>query len=152
MTLRVETEICAPVEVCFDMARDVGLHCRTAARTQERAVAGVTEGLLELGDEVTFEGVHFGIRQQLSARIVEFDRPNRFADEMTRGAFQSLRHIHEFFPMPMGTRMRDTLEWTAPFGFLGRLADFLFLKSHMRRFLRARNAALKAFAESGVTL
>lgn len=130
------------------MARDVGLHCQTAARTRERAVGGRTHGLLELGDDVTFEGVHFGIRQKLSARIVAFDRPNCFADEMTRGAFQSLRHVHEFFPTPGGTRMRDTLEWTAPLGFLGILADILFLKSHMRRFLLDRNSRLKALAES----
>lgn len=47
--------------------------------------------------------------------------------------------------------MRDTLEWTAPLGFLGLLADALFLKSHMRRFLHDRNVALKTAAEARST-
>jgi hypothetical protein len=71
--LVVETFIAAPPEVCFDLARDIGLHCETARHTQERAVAGVTSGLIGPGEWVTFEGVHFGIRQQLTARVTEFE-------------------------------------------------------------------------------
>jgi hypothetical protein len=53
-TIVVETRIAAPVERCFDLARDVDVHLRTAASTGERAVGGKTSGLLELGDVVTF--------------------------------------------------------------------------------------------------
>lgn len=95
-TIVVETRINAPIELCFDLARDVEMHLKTAAATGERAVAGRTSGLLELGDVVTFEGVHFGIRQRLTAKIVELDRPRRFVDEMVSGAFASMRHVHEF--------------------------------------------------------
>ncbi|MCW3055231.1 MAG: cell division protein [Chthonomonadales bacterium] len=147
-TITVETYIQVPVEICFDLARDIGLHCRTAACTQERAVAGVTTGLIGLGEEVTFEAVHFGIRQRLTSLITEFDPPHCFADEMLRGAFKALRHVHEFRSEGSGTVMTDTLTWTAPFGILGKLADTLFLKSHMRHFLRERNANLKQIAEA----
>ena len=68
-TIRVETRIEAPVERCFDLARDVDLHRRSLARTGERAVGGVTTGLLGPGDTVTWEGRHFGVRQRLTARI-----------------------------------------------------------------------------------
>jgi ligand-binding SRPBCC domain-containing protein len=147
-TILVETIIDAPVEVCFDGARDIGLHCATANRTKERAVAGVTIGLIGLGESVTFEAVHLGVRQRLTGRITEFDRPNRFADDMTQGAFKSLRHIHEFLPCDRGTLMRDTLIWVSPFGPLGKMADTLFLKRHMRNFLKDRNANLKAALEA----
>lgn len=140
-----------PIETCFDLARDIGLHCRTAAGTQERAVAGVTTGLIGLGEEVTFEGVHFGIRQRLTARITSFERPHYFEDTMLRGAFQALRHIHAFQTEGNGTLMTDTLIWTAPFGPLGKLADTLFLKTHMRRFLIERNANLKRIAEAEIS-
>ncbi|MBV9467960.1 MAG: SRPBCC family protein [Abitibacteriaceae bacterium] len=143
----VETYIAVPVEACFDLARDIGLHCATTAHTKERAVAGVTSGLISLGDSVTFEAVHFGIRQRLTAKVVEFEPPHRFVDVMTQGAFQSLKHIHEFSPTPTGTLMRDTLEWIAPLGILGIIADKLFLQRHMREFLLARNANLKRYAE-----
>ena len=146
--LVLETRIKAPRATCFDAARDIGLHCRSCASTRERAVAGRTRGLIGLGESVTFEAVHLGVRQRLSSRIVAFDSPNFFVDEMTRGAFKSLRHTHEFFDDGAGaTRMRDMLEWVSPLGVLGTIADALFLKNHMRRFLRNRNAALKKHLE-----
>ena len=146
--LVLETRIKAPRATCFDAARDIGLHCQTCASTRERAVGGVTRGLIHLGESVTFEAVHLGVRQRLSSRIVAFDSPNFFVDEMQRGAFKSLRHTHEFFDDGTGaTRMRDTLQWISPLGFLGNIANALFLKNHLRRFLRSRNAALKKHLE-----
>ena len=145
-----ETRIHVPVGICFDLARDIGLHCLTASHTQERAVAGVTHGLIGLSEYVTFEGVHFGIRQRLTARVIEFNRPYRFADEMTQGAFQSLKHIHDFIPTHSGTLMRDTLVWTSPCGILGIIVDKILLENYMREFLSIRNAKLKAIAEAEV--
>ena len=147
-TLIVETNIQAAPERCFDLARDIDLHCATASRTQERAIAGVTSGLIGLGESVTFEGVHFGVRQRFTARVTEFDFPHRFVDEMTRGAFRTMKHVHEFAPHNSGTRMTDTLIWTSPLGIMGVIADKLFVERHLRHFLLERNAALKAFAET----
>src|SRR5438552_14827566 len=110
-TIVVETRIAAPIEMCFDLARDVDAHLKTSSSTGERAVGGKTSGLLELGDSVTFEGVHFGIRQRLTSKIVEYDRPNRFVDEMVEGPFASLRHTHEFVPDGTFVLMRDELTW-----------------------------------------
>ncbi|RBP86056.1 hypothetical protein DFO70_1344 [Cytobacillus firmus] len=59
----------APVEVCFDLARNVDIHTQTTSKTKERAVSGVTEGLLEQGDTVTREAIHFGIKQRLTAAL-----------------------------------------------------------------------------------
>lgn len=147
--LTVETFIAAPQALCFDLARDVGVHCRTASFTEERALPpGVTEGRLNLGDMVVFEGRHLGLRQRLHARIVRMEPPSVFADEMISGAFTSLSHTHEFSPIGSGTVMRDTLQWTSPLGPLGRIADRLFLIHHLRRFLERRNEALRALAES----
>ena|SRR5947209_95683 len=146
----IETEIQAPIELCFDLARDVEIHCATTAQTQERIVAGKTSGLLELGDEVTFEGVHFGIKQRLSSKIVEYDRPYKFTDQMVSGVFKSLRHVHEFEAKETATLMRDTLEWESPLGFLGVVADRLAVEKHMRNFLLERNKQLKKIAESRV--
>lgn len=142
------TRIEAPVELCFDLARDVEVHCRTAAATQERVVGGVLSGLLGPDDTVTFEGMHFGIRLRLTARIVEFDPPHRFVDEMVSGPFRSLRHVHEFSAEPDGTRMTDTITWSSPLGALGRLADLL-VGPHLRRFLQQRNRELKRIANAG---
>lgn len=143
----VETLIAAPIEVCFDLARDVDAHVNTASSTGERAVAGKTSGLLELGDVVTFEGIHFGIRQRLTSKIVELDRPTRFVDEMVEGVFASLRHVHEFAVAGTAVQMTDTLTWRSPLGFLGILADRLFVERHMRNFVVRKQSELKNYAE-----
>lgn len=150
--LVIETHINAPIMHCFDLARDMSAHTRSAAFSSERIVApGRTQGLLELGDLVAFEGRHFGIKQRFVAKITALDRPNRFVDEMVEGAFQWLRHVHEFEANHGATLMRDILEWEAPFGAVGRLADFLFLRHHMRWFVSTKQTALKRIAEEHAT-
>jgi ligand-binding SRPBCC domain-containing protein len=147
-TIHLETYINAPREVCFDLARNIDAHCNSTGSTSERAVAGRTSGLIELGETVTFEATHFGVRQRLTSKITQFERPDSFADEMQRGAFKSLRHLHGFEEYDGGTLMRDTFVWTSPLGILGNIADSLVLKRYLRRFLITRNAELKRMAES----
>ena len=145
--LILETFIRAPAEVCFDLMRDVRIHTETTAHTNEKAVAGVPDGPIGLGQTVTFEGTHFGVRQRFKVEVVEFDRPRLFVDEMREGAFRSFRHTHEFVERDGGTRMTDTLEWTSPLGLIGYMADKLFIESYMRKLVSGRNARLKEIAE-----
>ena len=147
-TIRLETRIAAPIERCFDLARNIDVHQASTAHTRERAVAGVTTGLIGPGDTVTWEAVHFGIRQRLTVRIADFDHPLTFADEMVSGAFRSLKHVHQFVPIEGGTVMIDIFDYTSPLGVLGRIADRLFLECYMTRFLTQRNEHLKRVAEA----
>jgi ligand-binding SRPBCC domain-containing protein len=147
-SIRVETAIAASPERCFDLARDVGAHIRSTVGTHERAIAGVTTGLMRLGDEVTWEARHLGVRQRLTVRITRFDRPRMFQDEMVRGAFASMRHVHDFYPRDGGTTMVDTFTFASPLGPIGAIVDRVFLAAYMRRFLISRAAALKRMAES----
>lgn len=143
----IETLINAPAEVCFDLMRDIRIHTETTSQTNEKAVAGVTDGMIGLGQTVTFEGTHFGIRQRLTVKVVEFDRPWLFVDEMVDGRFKSFKHVHEFIPRDNETLMRDTIEWASPYGVLGKIADKLLLEDHLRNLVSERNAKLKKIAE-----
>lgn len=145
---RTEIEIRATLEACFDAARDMGLHLASAATTGERIVAGRSEGLLELGESVTFEGRHFGIRLRLTSKITEFNRPHIFVDEMQSGPFKRLKHTHRFEPKDGGTRMIDAFDFESPFGPVGWVADRVFVGPHLRRFMMRRAEMLKAHLES----
>lgn len=147
-TIRIETWIAASPERCFDAARDLDLHLRTMAHTGERAVAGRTSGLIELGEEVTWRARHFGIVQHFTSRITAFDRPRHFRDEMQRGAFRSFVHDHYFEAEGEGTKMTDALVFSAPFGFLGRIAEKLVLRGYLTRLLAGRAALLKEAVEA----
>ena len=145
----IETRIHAPIELCFDLARDVNAHRESAAFSSERVVPpGRTEGLLELGDLAAFEGRHVGVRQRFVARITALDRPHRFDDEMVQGSFKWLRHCHEFEFADGITTMRDTLEWEPPLGVIGRLAEALFLRRHMIWFVSTKQNGLRRMAEA----
>lgn len=147
-TLIIETEIDAPPGICFDLVRDISLHLQTAKETTEKAVAGKTHGKIALGETVTFEGKHFGIRRRMTVKVTEFDAPHFFTDEMIEGTFDEFKHKHEFLEKGEGTLMRDTLVWTSPYGFLGKIFDALLLKNHLRKFVTRRNLELKRVAES----
>ena len=141
----IETRIYAPIELCFDLARDVNAHRESAAFSSERVVPpGRTEGLLELGDLVAFEGDGGAGARSPPA----LDRPRRFDDQMVQGSFKWLRHFHEFESANGITTMRDTLEWEPPLGLVGRLADRLFLRRHMHWFVSTKQNGLKRMAEA----
>ena len=147
--IELTTDIRAQVERCFDLARSVDVHVRSAAETQERAVGGLTSGLMSLGDEVTWERRHLGVRQRLTTRITAFRRPSHFRDSQVRGAFARFDHDHFFEALPGGrTRMRDVFDYTAPLGPLGVLADRVLLAAYVRHFLTDRNRVLVTLAES----
>ncbi len=146
-TIRHSQFIKAPIEICFDLARSVEVHTQTTSRTQERAVGGVTSGLLEKGDMVTWEAVHFGIRQRLTAKVTVMEKPFRFVDIMVKGAFKSFVHTHEFFEEAEGTVMIDTFQYESPLGLLGIAADKLFLERYMREFIVSRAWGLRELAE-----
>ena len=124
------------------------MHTESTSNSRERVVAGVTTGMMKLGDTVTWEAVHFGVRQRLTSKLTAFDRPRMFVDEMLRGAFRRWHHTHLFEPADGGTLMIDEVDYDSPLGVLGRAADALFLKSYMTRLLAARNDYIKKLAEA----
>jgi ligand-binding SRPBCC domain-containing protein len=150
--IRLETVIAAPVERCFDLALDLDFHLRSLAHTGERAVAGRTSGLIELGESVTWEARHFGVRQRLTSKITAMDRPRYFRDEMTKGAFAAFAHDHWFEPRDDAGRsktvMVDEILFRSPLGPLGGLVDFLVMKRYLRRLMERRNRQLTTELES----
>jgi ligand-binding SRPBCC domain-containing protein len=158
-TIRIETWIEAPIERCFDAARDLDLHVRSLAGTNERAVGGRTTGLIEMGESVTWRARHFGVTQELTSKITAFDKPRYFQDSMQRGAFRSFVHDHFFewcgpdIPVRgprqecLGyTKMLDVVVFAAPLGILGRIAEVFVLRRYLDRLLRKRAEIIREAA------
>lgn len=145
---KIVTPIEAPIGVCFDLARDIDFHSKSLADTGERAVTGRTSGLIGLGESVTWEGKHLGVRQRLTVEVTAFEPPFYFRDVMTAGAFRSFAHDHRFEEQGGRTAMIDLVEFRSPFGPVGWLVDRLFLSGYMRRLLEGRGEAIKQQAEA----
>ncbi|MDQ1527979.1 MAG: hypothetical protein QOG18_2592 [Microbacteriaceae bacterium] len=126
----------------FDLARDIDVHQESQAATGEMATAGVTGGLIGVDQEVTWKARHFGISFSLTSRVTEFESPRRFVDEQTRGPFRSFRHEHIFQADGDGSVMIDRVNFSTPFGVLGRLVERFVLAHYMRRLIEDRGAYL----------
>lgn len=148
--IQLETLIDAPIERCFDLSRDIDVHMESMGLTNERAIAGVTHGRVSLGDTVTWEGRHLGVRQRLTSKITEFDPPHKFIDEMQRGAFHHWHHTHLFAERGDRTMMTDVVDYSSPMGILGRIVDAVYLENYVRGFLLRRNEHIKQVAETRV--
>jgi ligand-binding SRPBCC domain-containing protein len=142
--LRVVTEIAGPKHLCFDLSRSIDLHLESMIASKERAVAGITTGLISEGEEVTWEARHFGLLWRMTSRITEFDAPNRFVDEMVRGPFASFRHEHLFEDTDGGTRMTDVIDFRTQLGAIGDVPAGMYL----RRLIGIRNGVIRAKAET----
>ncbi|MBD1537656.1 SRPBCC family protein [Pseudarthrobacter sp. NKDBFgelt] len=136
------TQSSLPPERLFDLARSVDAHVESQKGSGERAVAGVTSGLIGAGQEVTWRARHFGIPLTMTSRVTHVDFPRSFTDEQVRGPFRSFRHVHEFEATPGGCIMTDRVVFTAPFGFLGRAAGKLVLRPYLQRLIRDRGRFL----------
>lgn len=127
-----------PPELLFDLARSIDLHLESQQRSKEKAVAGVTAGLIGEGQDVTWRARHFGIPLTMTSRVTAFDFPHSFTDEQVRGPFKAFQHIHQFQATPNGSVMTDRVEFTAPLGFLGRALERLVLTPYLKRLIAVR--------------
>ncbi len=149
--LEETTMIQAPIERCFDLARSVEVHLAGNVHWGESAVAmaGVTSGLIGMGQQVTWSAKHLGVRQRLTSEITAMERPDYFQDTMIQGAFRFMRHDHVFRSLLSAqTEMKDVFTFAAPLPVLGRIAEIAVLRRYMLALLRERNAAIKKIAES----
>ena len=145
--IKITTIINAPIGICFDLSRDIGIHQQSVAHTREKAIAGRLHGLCEEGDTVTSEAVHFGIRQRLTVSITKVSFPYFFEDRMINGAFKSFQHKHFFAEENGKTIVKDEFTYISPLSWLGKLADLLLLKTYMTSLLLRRNNFIKQRAE-----
>jgi len=148
VTIKLSREINAPIERCFDLSRSIDLHTASTSKTNEKAIAGRISGLIGNNETVTWRAKHFGVYQKLTIKIIEVKPPFYFKDVMLKGAFKVFEHEHFFGQKNATTIMEDILVFRAPFGFLGSIAEKLFLKNYLRKFLLVRNEMIRQVAES----
>lgn len=146
-TIKITTNYYAPIETVFDTNRNIDIHQQSASKTKEVAIAGITSGLINKNETVTWKGKHFGVYLKHQSLISEMDFPTYFVDEQLKGQFKSFKHQHFFEQKENYVEVTDLLEYETPFGIFGQLFDKLLLKNHLSNFIIHRNAVLKDLAE-----
>ncbi|SDT50834.1 hypothetical protein SAMN04489743_3283 [Pseudarthrobacter equi] len=136
------TESALPVEQLFDRARSIDLHVDSQRTSGEQAVAGITEGLIGSGQEVTWRARHFGVPLTMTSRVTNLDFPRSFTDEQVKGPFKAFRHVHDFEATATGSIMTDRVEFSAPRGAVGRVVERLVLRRYLERLIMRRGRFL----------
>jgi hypothetical protein len=67
--IHLTTIIKAPIQRVFDLSRSIDLHKESMAHTNERAIAGKTNSLIERGESVTWEAKHLLKKRYLTVAI-----------------------------------------------------------------------------------
>lgn len=146
--IELTTYIKSDIKTCFDLSRSVDLHIISTSKTNEKAIAGKTSGLVELNDYIVWQATHFAVKQKLTSKITKFSSPYYFRDEQIQGIFKLMKHDHFFEQVGNDTIMKDVFEFEAPLGFIGKIFSNLFLKNYLTHFLLVRNNTIKEFAET----
>jgi len=147
-TIHLTTFIAAPVERVFDLSRSIDVHKKSLAHTNEQAVAGTTSGLIQQHETVTWKAKHLGKVRILKVKISSMIAPQSFTDELVNGDFKEMKHEHHFKPIKNGTLMIDLFSFESPYGSIGKMANYIFLKRYLRKLLERRNLAIKEYAET----
>jgi ligand-binding SRPBCC domain-containing protein len=107
------------------------------------------EHLAGAGSEIvtSFRVVPFlPFRAQWIALITEFEWNHHFADIQKKGPFKNFHHRHELVAEmrngKTGTVVRDVIDYEIGFGWLGTLAQKLFIRRQLQRTFEYRQKAL----------
>lgn len=124
------------------------MHEKSMAQTNEKAVRGTLSGLINKGETVTWQAKRLYKTRKLTVQVTQMSPYTFFTDEMLEGDFKSMKHHHYFKPIKNGTIMIDEFYFESPYGFIGRLANHIFLTRYMKTLLEGRNNVIKEYAET----
>ena len=147
-TIHLTYVINAPIERVFDLGRSIDLHTISTKRSNEKAIAGVMKGLINLNETVTWQAFHLFKQRRFTSKITAFERPFYFKDEMQKGDFKKFSHDHFFKALGGKTEMSDKIILESPYGIIGKIVTRLFLKNYITTFLKERNETIKEYAET----
>lgn len=147
-TINLITRINAPIQTVFDLNRNIDIHKLSISKSKETAIEGITSGLINLNETVTWKGIHFGFYQTHKSLISAMEAPNYFVDEMVEGRFKSFKHQHNFTKELGMVIMEDIIEYETPFGIFGKLFDKMILRSYLTNLIVERNEFIKNLAEN----
>lgn len=83
-----------------------------------------------------------GIPAKWTTEIKHVEEPHYFIDEQLSGPYRLWHHEHWFEETDSGVKMTDEVNYSIPFGYLGRLANWLFVHRRVNAIFDYRFQAL----------
>lgn len=84
-----------------------------------------------------------GIKTTWVTEITHIEEGKFFVDEQRVGPYKLWHHQHQLKPLEEGTLMIDIVTYSPPFGFMGKLANMLFIRRKLNEIFDFRRKALE---------
>ena len=84
-----------------------------------------------------------GIPTKWSSLISSYNPPNSFIDEQIKGPYLTWNHTHIFKEENGGTTIVDKVKYSIPFGLLGRIINYLWVKKDLEAIFNYRSKTIK---------
>jgi ligand-binding SRPBCC domain-containing protein len=97
---------------------------------------------MRAGTLIEYELTLHGLRMRWKTLIEEFVEGSHFVDVQLKGPYKVWRHRHDFEDVEGGTRMTDLVDYELPFGPLGQLARWLFVRRQVEQIFDYRNEVI----------
>jgi ligand-binding SRPBCC domain-containing protein len=84
-----------------------------------------------------------GISMYWMTEITHVEEEKYFVDEQRFGPYSLWHHQHHFLAVPGGVEMTDIVHYKIPFGLLGDLGNYLFVKRELKKIFQFRFHAVE---------
>ena len=75
--------------------------------------------------------------------ITNYEYPSQFIDQQLKGPYSFWHHTHTFEETENGTLIKDQIRYVVPFGFLGRILNYLWIKRDLKNIFEYRKEKIK---------
>ena len=103
--------------------------------------------LMEEGVLIEYEIKLFGFPIYWRTLINEYNPPNDFKDSQLNGPYDCWEHTHIFKECENGTMMIDKIKYSIPFGIIGRMAHFVWVKKELKKIFSYRYESINKIFE-----
>jgi ligand-binding SRPBCC domain-containing protein len=90
-----------------------------------------------------------GIKMHWVTEITHVQDKHYFVDEQRFGPYTLWHHKHFLKEVPEGIEMTDIIHYKIPFGFIGRIANSLFIKNKVKEIFDHRYSILEELFNHG---
>lgn len=85
----------------------------------------------------------FGIKLNWTTEITQVKAREYFVGEQRIGPYKNWHHQHKIEPIANGVLLTDIVTYQPPFGFIGAIANAVFIKKQLRSIFDYRTIALE---------
>ena len=148
-TLLAKQELPISIEQAWEFFSNPG---NLGEITPENMGFKITSGKVDkmyAGQIITYKiGILPGIKSNWVTEITHINEGKYFVDEQRFGPYKMWHHEHVFKASDNGVLMTDKVSYKLPFGFLGHIAQSLFVKSQLIKVFSHRYETLDQLFKS----